>query len=364
MSKLNSFVVALLFLSVLFVLPEPGGGAVEAEKAVQKKVESFSLTGTLEESIRELEKMGGVKIRVDWDAIESTGVKRKTKILLKGSNTKLIEITELMLIQVMEKGKPLGWFILDDNLYLTTQVRVLRRNVAPVRSVGRSKIPPRAKSSARRVRELKFEGTELADVIETLRQISGVNIFVNWRAMEMEGINRRTPITFHARRISTAQGLNLIVKELNAEKDKFSSIYWVVDGGVVHISTGSVLEMTMRTRVVDVADLLFVAPNFTGTRIKISVIGNQQGNSQGTSGSSSGSMYGDEESDDQSGTSGEQSLLDLRTRQEEQLINIVKNSIGQDMWEPSGKGSITLFNKKLVITQSLLGWKLMEMSGR
>ncbi|HDY65951.1 MAG TPA: hypothetical protein ENH84_06955 [Phycisphaerae bacterium] len=384
MNKLNPFAAALLFLFVFFISAGPSPGAVEAEKAVQKKVKSFSLTRTLEESIRQLEKLGGVKIRVDWDAIEATGVKRKTKVLLKGSNTKLIEIIELMLVQVMEKGKPLGWFIQDDNLYLTTQVRILRRNVAPVRSIRRSKRPPRARSSARGVQELVFEGTGLASVIETLRHISGVNFFVNWRALETEGINRRTSITFRAKGISTARALDIVMNELNAEKDKFSSIYWVVDGGVVHISTGSVLETTMRTRVVDVADLLFVVPNFVGTRVQISTIGSQQGNSGGTSGSNfgssfgsnsgsnfgsnsgsnSGGIYGNEGSNDQSSTSEEQSLPELRTRQEEKLINIIKNSIGQDMWEPNGKGSVMLFNKKLVITQSLLGWKLMERSGR
>ena len=377
MNKLTPSVAALFFLLVFFISPGLGDGAFEAETAVQKKVKTFSLTRTLEESIRQLEKLGGVKIRVDWDAIETTGVKRKTKVVLKGSNTKLIEIVELMLVQVMEKGKPLGWFILDNNLYLTTQARVLRRNVAPIRSIGRtktfanektnrtpSKRPPRARSSARGVQELKFEDTELGDVIETLRQISGVNIFVNWGALKTEGIDRRTPITFRTKNISTAQILNLLTKELSAAKDRFSSIYWVVDGGVVHISTGAALEMTMRTRVVDVADLLFVAPNFKGTHIQIDTIGSQQGESGGTSSSNSGGGFGNGESGDQSDTGEEQSLPELRTRQEDQLISIVKNSIGQDMWEPNGKGSVTLFNKKLVITQSLLGWKMMESSGR
>ncbi|HDY65680.1 MAG TPA: hypothetical protein ENH84_05565 [Phycisphaerae bacterium] len=364
MNKLNPSAAAILFLSVFLVSPGPGAEDIDAEKALQKTPKSFSLTGTLEESIRYLEKLSGVNIRVDWGPIEGTGVKRKTKVLLAGGDTKLIEIIELMLVQVMEKGKPLGWFIQGNTLHLTTQARVLRRNVAPARSGRKYKKPSKTRSSVRSVRELKFDRAELADVIETLRGMSGVNIFVNWRALETEGLNRETPITFRAKNISTAQALNLVMRGLNGDKDKLSSIYWVVDGGVVHISTGAGLNTIMRTRVEDVADLLAVTPNFVGRRIQLSAIGDQRGNSEGGSGSDSGDMFEDEDEDNRSGTSGEQSLPELRARQKEQLIDIVKNSIGRDMWEPAGKGSITLFNKKLVITQSLLGWKLMEMSGR
>ena len=63
-------------------------------------------------------------------------------------------------------------------------------------------------------------------------------------------------------------------------------------------------------------------------------------------------------------------LLDRHPRQYEvsQLINkftgvilhIIKNTIGEEMWRPQGKGSIRYFGKNLVVTQSLLGFKLME----
>jgi hypothetical protein len=42
----------------------------------------------------------------------------------------------------------------------------------------------------------------------------------------------------------------------------------------------------------------------------------------------------------------------------------LKDSIGEDMWKPDGKGSISILNGKLVISQTLLGFKLMETAGR
>ena len=45
---------------------------------------------------------------------------------------------------------------------------------------------------------------------------------------------------------------------------------------------------------------------------------------------------------------------------QETLITTIKESIGEEMWQPEGKGSIKLLRNNLIITQSLLGFKLMR----
>ena len=45
-------------------------------------------------------------------------------------------------------------------------------------------------------------------------------------------------------------------------------------------------------------------------------------------------------------------------------VAFATDTIGEEMWRPMGKGSIRLHNKRLIITQSLLGFKLMEQSLR
>lgn len=48
----------------------------------------------------------------------------------------------------------------------------------------------------------------------------------------------------------------------------------------------------------------------------------------------------------------------------EGVIGIIRDSIGQDMWEPSGRGSVKIIGNRLVISQTLLGYKLLDQSLR
>ena len=56
----------------------------------------------------------------------------------------------------------------------------------------------------------------------------------------------------------------------------------------------------------------------------------------------------------------DKSYAEQKKDQQDAVIESIKSTIGKDMWEPDGKGSIRFVGNKLVITQSLLGFKLME----
>ena len=45
---------------------------------------------------------------------------------------------------------------------------------------------------------------------------------------------------------------------------------------------------------------------------------------------------------------------------QDNLLGIIKDSIGADMWAPDGKGSVQFLGTKLVISQTMLGFKLLE----
>jgi hypothetical protein len=170
-------------------------------------------------------------------------------------------------------------------------------------------------------------------------------------------VDKDTAITFQAKNISIARALDLVTAELNGDKDRLSSIYWVVDRGIVQLSTGTALNQVMRTRVFDVADLLMVVPSFVGPRVSLEAIGQNGGNDPMAGRGGAGGLFKD---DDESKDGDEPTMAELRAQQRETLLNAVKESIGQDMWVPEGQGSIKLINKQLIITQSLLGFKLME----
>ena len=48
--------------------------------------------------------------------------------------------------------------------------------------------------------ELQFDGVGFSDVIDFLRDVSGANIFVNWKSLEAAGVDRNAPVTARLRK--------------------------------------------------------------------------------------------------------------------------------------------------------------------
>jgi hypothetical protein len=140
--------------------------------------------------------------------------------------------------------------------------------------------------------------------------------------------------------------------------DKFGRAYWILDKGVITVATGTAFNTETRTKVIDVADLLFVVPNFEAPRINMAS-NTGTGNNTGAFG---GGIFntGANTGTNGSGDANDTNMAQKRAQARDSLIEMVKNSIGQDMWSPDGKGSITIFNNQLVISQTPLGWKLLE----
>jgi len=115
-----------------------------------------------------------------------------------------------------------------------------------------------------------------------------------------------------------------------------------------------------------VGDLLTFAPEFKGPRFSFDMIGNNSGSSSGT-GLSSGSTNQRESIFDEETTREDREDRNSRAVQRKEirdtLINTIKEAIGEDMWAPNGKGSIKMIGNRLVISQTLLGFKLLEESG-
>jgi len=130
----------------------------------------------------------------------------------------------------------------------------------------------------------------------------------------------------------------------------------------VQVATGESLDRTTRVRVYDISDILFVVPNFVGPRIDLT----NTGNNTGTNNTSSGSygLFGNTSTSGNNvsgGTStGEDDMDAQREKIRDTLIEIIKASIGDDMWAPTGKGSIRILRDRLIISQTPLGFKMLE----
>ena len=216
-----------------------------------------------------------------------------------------------------------------------------------------------------------FDQTPLREVVEYFRESMGANMFVNWGSLGALGVTQDTPVSLQLAGVSPPRALDLVLAQLTASDDPYEQVWWVQDRGVITIASGQVLDGQMRVQVVDVTDLVTVAPAYSFDEFEDEEAGGSSDSSSsesGSSSSSSSSSYSSSSSlssssgDSEDGDEG--SRTGLMNRSGESLVQMVKDSIGSRMWEPEGKGSIRLHQNKLIISQSLLGFKMLQNSTR
>ena len=205
----------------------------------------------------------------------------------------------------------------------------------------------------REIERLSFAEIDFKDVIQFLREYSDANIHVNRRALQAAGIEQNTKVTVDVRRITVKRALDLILRDVSgAAAGADAELRYVVDGGVLIISTKADLAREPIRRVYDIRDLLVPVPDFRGPRIELSEAA-QESQNIGTSGSgSSGGIFEDDSDLDQYEE-------EEKTKEEltEDFIDLVKNAIDRDSWgDPEGGGVgvgfIQVINGQLVVTQT------------
>jgi len=119
------------------------------------------------------------------------------------------------------------------------------------------------KKLRREIERLRFADIDLKDVLQFLREYGDVNIHVNWRALTAAGIEENTKVSVDVREISVKRALDLILRDVSgAAAGADAELRYVLDGGVLTVSTKADLAREPIRRVYDVRDLLRPEPGF------------------------------------------------------------------------------------------------------
>jgi general secretion pathway protein D len=202
--------------------------------------------------------------------------------------------------------------------------------------------------------EVRFDAVGFTDVVDFLRDITGANIFVNWRALEQAGIDKNAPVTARLRDVKFSKALDIILEEVGGGTVK---IGYTVDEGVITISTSDDLAKNVVTRVYDVRDLIISVPDFTNAPdFNLSSSSNTQAQQFGAGGaasgapSNSGSLFGG------GGGGGNDNSQQGGTRADlvAQVIKLITDTVATDSWRENGGsvGSIKELSGQLIVTQT------------
>lgn len=210
---------------------------------------------------------------------------------------------------------------------------------APVGTLARASLD-------RKVPEARFENVGLGDAIEYVRDISGANLTVNWRALAELNVTKETPINVRLYNVSLRKVLNTVLAEAGAG----SGLSYLVDDGVIEVTTQQLADARIYTKVYPIDDLLMEIPNFDNAPDfnlqSQNSGGGGGGKSGGGGGSGNNSLFG-------SGSGGNKKDEKIRTKDERarEIVDLIVNTVRPEAWrENGGTASIRYFNGSLVVS--------------
>ncbi len=339
---------------------QEGKPSISPEQVLQKTVDRHAVKTSLAVALADFAVQSGIKVQVDWKTLEAAGIQRSAPVAVDLEKATWRQVMDVILSRAGVAGASLAWRVEGDEVLVSTQKQILAMAAETSKTVAAAKESGKAKddSSGNILPVVDFTDMPLKDVLKFFETVLNANFHVNWKALEQGGVKADTPITLNLKHISIARAMDLALDDINATREKLDRVYWILDRGVVLISTGTDFNRTMTTRVIDAGTSMMVVPDFEGPRISLQTASKASPGSDG--GGQGGGMGIFEDAAQNTRNKLNQSYDEQKKKQQEAVVESIKSTIGKDMWEPDGKGSIHVVGNKLVITQSLLGFKLME----
>ena len=196
---------------------------------------------------------------------------------------------------------------------------------------------------------MDFQDLQFQKAIQWLTDSTGANITVNWTALEAAGINKDALVTLHLKNVK----FETVLRQLLDVAGGVTPLGYVIEDGVIKISTKEDLAKNTITRTYDINDLMVRVPNFAAPEL---ILNASSSSSNGSS--NSGGLFGGGSSSDNTSSSNNGGEENIPTKSEivQKIITMISTSVDPDSWrEPLGSGtvgSISEIQGQLVITQT------------
>lgn len=98
--------------------------------------------------------------------------------------------------------------------------------------------------------EVRFEAVGLSDVIDFLRDASGLNIFVDWKAMADAGVDQNVAVTMRLKNVPVREALRLAIRNAG------QNVTFTVENGIVVIGVSDGRQVGVTIKGYDINDLI------------------------------------------------------------------------------------------------------------
>ena len=192
--------------------------------------------------------------------------------------------------------------------------------------------------------ELRFQGVTFGDALDFMRDVSGANITVNWKAVEATGVTRDSQVNMHLNNVKMRKALDMLLTEVSGG----DTLTYVVDQGVIEITTRELADKMLVTRVYPVDDLIMVIPDFTDApafNLEAAQNGGGSGGGQGGQAQAANTLLAG------GGTPTTPEQMKTKAERAQELVDLIEAVVFPDIWkENGGTSSVRFYNGMLVVT--------------
>src|SRR5882762_973243 len=189
----------------------------------------------------------------------------------------------------------------------------------------------------RLVPNISFTNVTLKDAVDFLRDVSGSNMHVNWKAIEAAGVTQDTQINIKLRQVTVSKVLRLLLTEASGGV----GMTFYIEDGVIEITTSELADNQMYTVVYPVQDLLVEPPAFVAPP-DFMLRGNNNNNG-GNAGNAGGIGFGNPNQ--------QQAQPRDKDAKAKELVDLIVETVSPQVWLTNGgKATIKFFNGNLIVT--------------
>lgn len=183
-------------------------------KQMDRQLPQIHFTGVgFSDTIDFMRDVSGINIVVDW---ANLGVDRNEPITLKLENVKFSRALTLLIAQASDPKAPLDYRV-ERNILIVARPNRLDAFGAAIQSLHTTKMSDSLRAKIdRQLPEVSFNSVGLSDVLDFLKDVSGIPINANWNALKALGVDRNEPVSVKLTGATLGEVLGVIVQGLKS----------------------------------------------------------------------------------------------------------------------------------------------------
>ena len=245
------------------------------------------------------------------------------------------------------RGRIIGWtggLMLTGAAAMYAAAGAAAQQPAPNNAPAARATDPRAETLRRLEKRVTIDMVEtpIEDVFVFIEQVADIDIDVLWREGSRDGLDKDARITLNMR---DGTLMSILERTLDQAKRDYSSNTWqFTQDGVLEVGPKDVLNQKSYVKLYDVADLVFVVPNFPNVpELDLDTV--LQQSSQRGGGGGGGGIFQDPEDvsiDD---------ILNEEAQATMQLMDIITQTIEPEQWDTNGGdgASMRIYKEQLLV---------------